>query len=91
MDSLSRLRQPDRGVAQPGSVLVWGTRGRKFKSCRSDQKTTFTKNQLSAGFLLSIQSILGVLAKRGYRHRQQLVDCHLDQSPILLVFRELHR
>jgi hypothetical protein len=25
-----------RSVAQPGSALVWGTRGRRFKSCRSD-------------------------------------------------------
>ena len=26
-----------RSVAQPGSALVWGTRGRRFKSGRSDQ------------------------------------------------------
>ena len=25
-----------RSVAQPGSALVWGTRGRRFESCRSD-------------------------------------------------------
>ena len=25
-----------RGVAQPGSALAWGARGRKFKSCRPD-------------------------------------------------------
>ncbi len=25
-----------RGVAQFGSALDWGSRGRKFKSCRSD-------------------------------------------------------
>ena len=25
-----------RDVAQPGSALPWGGRGRKFKSCRSD-------------------------------------------------------
>ena len=28
--------QKSRGVAQPGSVLVWGARGRKFKSCHPD-------------------------------------------------------
>ena len=26
-----------RGVAQPGSVLAWGARGREFKSHRPDQ------------------------------------------------------
>jgi hypothetical protein len=26
-----------RGVAQFGSALDWGSRGRRFKSCRSDQ------------------------------------------------------
>ena len=26
-----------RGVAQPGSALAWGARGREFKSRRSDQ------------------------------------------------------
>ncbi len=27
-----------RGVAQLGSALLWGSRGRRFKSCRSDQQ-----------------------------------------------------
>jgi hypothetical protein len=27
---------PCRGVAQPGSAFVWGTKGRRFKSCHSD-------------------------------------------------------
>ena len=27
-----------RSVAQPGSALDWGSRGRRFESCRSDQK-----------------------------------------------------
>ena len=26
-----------RGVAQPGSALAWGARGRRFESFRSDQ------------------------------------------------------
>jgi hypothetical protein len=26
-----------RGVAQPGSVSVWGAGGRKFKSCHPDK------------------------------------------------------
>lgn len=35
-----------RSVAQSGSVLHWGCRGRRFKSCRSDHfnKTTAYKN-----------------------------------------------
>ena len=28
----------ERGVAQLGSALAWGARGRKFKSCRPDLK-----------------------------------------------------
>ena len=27
-----------RDVAQPGSALAWGARGRKFESCRPDFK-----------------------------------------------------
>ncbi len=27
-----------RGVAQPGRVLAWGARGRRFESCHPDQK-----------------------------------------------------
>ena len=27
-----------RDVAQPGSALAWGARGRKFESCRPDLK-----------------------------------------------------
>jgi hypothetical protein len=27
-------------VAQPGSALAWGARGRKFESCRPDQLLT---------------------------------------------------
>ena len=36
--SLQNVRQAsDLGVAQHGSALPWGGRGRKFKSCHSDQ------------------------------------------------------
>ena len=31
-----------RGVAQFGSALDWGSRGRRFKSCHSDSKNTGT-------------------------------------------------
>ena len=31
------------GVAQFGSVLEWGSRGRKFDSCHPDQKNTCKK------------------------------------------------
>src|SRR5690606_4631996 len=30
------MSPPSRGVAQPGSAFVWGTKGRRFKSGRSD-------------------------------------------------------
>ena len=41
-----------RGVAQPGSALAWGARGRGFKSRRPDQSVKFIKmvrNYSSAG------------------------------------------
>ena len=33
-----------RGVAQFGSALEWGSRGRKFDSCHSDHKVSVRKN-----------------------------------------------
>ena len=47
----------NRGVAQPGSVLAWGARGRVFESHRPDQLISHLqnkKNQLNAGFFTSI-------------------------------------
>jgi hypothetical protein len=41
---------PVRDVAQPGSALAWGARGRKFESCRPDQLKGNQKNDCS--FLL---------------------------------------
>src|SRR5690606_14264298 len=35
--SYTAKRQYRRGVAQPGSALAWGARGRRFESFRSDQ------------------------------------------------------
>ena len=31
-----------RGVAQPGRVLAWGARGRRFKSCHPDHPLSLT-------------------------------------------------
>ena len=41
---------PDRGVAQPGSALVWGASGRRFKSYRPDQFSLAYTNVLRALF-----------------------------------------
>ena len=38
-----------RGVAQPGSALVWGARGRKFESCLPDERKTSGE---ARGFLI---------------------------------------
>ena len=35
-----------RDVAQPGSAHVWGAWGRKFKSCRPDEKMEFIADGL---------------------------------------------
>lgn len=51
-----------RGVAQPGSVSVWGAGGRKFKSCHPDkgrnQKTpkACKSNDLQAFLFLRCQN-----------------------------------
>ena len=37
---ISMLKNSRRGVAQFGSALEWGSRGRKFDSCHSDQIST---------------------------------------------------
>jgi hypothetical protein len=37
-ESLCYNSQLRRGVAQPGSVLAWGARGREFESPRPDQQ-----------------------------------------------------
>ncbi len=53
-----------RGVAQPGSVSVWGAGGRKFKSCHPDerrnQKTSKAckSNDLQAFLFLRCQNKL---------------------------------
>jgi hypothetical protein len=39
-------------VAQPGSALAWGARGRRFKSCRPEKKgySNFPKENLNSLF-----------------------------------------
>lgn len=36
-ESTAIFAAQNRDVAQPGSALVWGARGRKFKSCHPDK------------------------------------------------------
>jgi Uma2 family endonuclease len=43
------VQMSNRDVAQLGSALLWGSRGRKFKSCHSD----YIKPALRAGFVVS--------------------------------------
>ena len=38
-------RNNSRGVAQPGSALAWGARGREFESRRSDHLLVFVPHQ----------------------------------------------
>ena len=33
-----QIKQPNRDVAQPGSALAWGARGREFESRHPDQQ-----------------------------------------------------
>ena len=36
-----QVKQPNRDVAQPGSALAWGARGREFESRHPDQQKAF--------------------------------------------------
>lgn len=45
------MRRENLGVAQFGSVLEWGSRGRKFESSHSDQNPL--KQNASADFFVS--------------------------------------
>ena len=43
-----------RGVAQPGSVSVWGAGGRKFKSCHPDLISKELRKYIVALFLFPV-------------------------------------
>lgn len=52
-----KITKSNRGVAQVARVRAWGARGRKFKSCHSDQ-TTKPQNFASVAFLLGFNWIV---------------------------------
>jgi hypothetical protein len=52
--AICRLPTEVRDVAQPGSALAWGARGRKFESCRPDYFYLIKKPAPIAGFLIWI-------------------------------------
>ena len=43
-----------RGVAQPGSALAWGARGREFESRRPDQENQALRPIFGLAFLLFV-------------------------------------
>ena len=49
------LKQMKSGCGAGGSALPWGGRGRKFKSCHSDQKSTMVLNKSHRAFFLAIK------------------------------------
>ncbi len=66
-------------MAQLGSVLVWGTRGRRFKSCQPDKK----KDLLMQVFLFVRQ--LSQQDLGGGRHRAPDGSCQPDKEKDLLM------
>ena len=52
IDANTTFARLDRGVAQSGSVLVWGARGRKFKSCHPDKPKKPSRNSGEASLFL---------------------------------------
>ena len=53
------LKQMISGCGAGGSALPWGGRGRKFKSCHSDQKSTMVLNKSHRAFCFEISIIIG--------------------------------
>ena len=49
-----------RSVAQPGSALAWGARGREFKSRRSDQYKTRVDKIVVAKSVAKLEKSRGV-------------------------------
>jgi hypothetical protein len=58
-------------VAQPGSALAWGARGRRFESFHTDQQNVQGRLESSSGRPFS----LGKLANRVRRHTLKSGDC----------------
>ena len=72
--------KPSRGVAQPGSALAWGARGRRFKSFRPDQINALNFIWLSSSRLLTFQikNILGTLIGTLLKITITIFDCEVD-------------
>src|SRR5687768_8526781 len=58
-----------RDVAQPGSALAWGARGRRFESSRPDQ---FFRVRRHTSVLAGTRAPLGLLAISSWRAREPL-------------------
>ncbi len=80
------------GVAQIGSALEWGSRGRRFDSCHSDQKiqtvtdgldflhlARWEENLRPLGRVSAVQTAAGH-AGRLRRHGRRFDSCHSDQK-----------
>ena len=65
-----------RGVAQFGSALEWGSRGRKFDSCHSDQK----KLVLNNGFFLYLNENFAFILFNMVISRKLLDNKHTQQK-----------
>ena len=63
-----------RGVAQPGSALAWGARGRRFKSCRPDQK----RGEMNS-HLLSILVCPNCKSRLDFDKEHQKLICNVDK------------
>ncbi len=60
-----KILQRYLGVAQFGSALDWGSRGRKFKSCHSDQtasEAVYAKQRKRENLSFFLFSVIGLLA-----------------------------
>ena len=49
-----QVKQPNRDVAQPGSALAWGARGREFESRHPDQVKSRPQRDLGPCCFLSV-------------------------------------
>ena len=51
-----QVKQPNRDVAQPGSALAWGARGREFESRHPDPVKSRPQSNLGPRCFLPVQT-----------------------------------
>ena len=70
-----------RGVAQPGSALAWGARGREFESRRPDQYLKGLQLNAVSPFLISARKWNWALIKHALVDFKEPPVSHIGNQP----------